>query len=261
MFLTNTDFAVSSVTFRFYRFIQKKESKNREPTEQQSSRDTNRREEMIQTLWSILVAFIRSFFRISIPDPENHVVLITGCDSGFGLLTTHKLLKKNYFVVPLCLTEKGVKELQDYCKVNGCASRSLVLRCDVTKEDQIKAVHEEVEKLLKKNSKLKLWAIVNNAGIAPGGYTDWLSMNTYRKTMDVNFFAIVSVTKTFLQMLKRAKYSRVINICSIAGLSGFPNGGPYCASKHAVEGFTKSVRMELIPWNIFVCNINPGFMK
>eukprot|EP01034_Spumella_vulgaris_P026167 gene26167-32702_t len=48
---------------------------------------------------------------------------------------------------------------------------------------------------------------------------------------------------------------------AVVNNAGFPNGGPYCGSKHAVEGMSKCLRQELRPWNIFVCNINPGFMR
>jgi NAD(P)-dependent dehydrogenase (short-subunit alcohol dehydrogenase family) len=215
----------------------------------------------LTVLWKSFLAFLRCFQRITISDPENHLVVITGCDSGFGLMTTEKLLKQKYYVVPLCLTEKGVAELEEYCKSNGF-TRCLPLRCDVTKEEDVKRVYGRVEELLKEKKGLKMWALVNNAGIAPGGFLDWTSMATFRRTMEVNYFAVVLMTKTFLELLKRSKYSRIINISSTAGShNGFAHGCPYASSKHAVEGLAKSLRQELFPWNIFVCNINPGIMK
>lgn len=54
---------------------------------------------------------------------------------------------------------------------------------------------------------------------------------------------------------------RIINLSSLAGIIAGPAMGPYCASKHAVEGMAKSLRCELKPWNIHVSNINPGFMR
>ncbi len=216
---------------------------------------------LLKTIWEIILAFIRSFTRITISDPQNHIILITGCDSGFGLMTVYRLLQQGYFVVALCLTEQGVSELQEYTKTNGVADRCVVLRCDVTKEEDVKKVYEKVEGLLTTHKSLKLWALVNNAGIAPSGFVDWLGMEYFRTTMEVNFFAIVGLTKLFLPFLKKSKNSRIINICSMAGFVGGPNGAPYVASKHALEGFTKCLRLELMPWNIHVTNINPGFMR
>ncbi len=212
-------------------------------------------------LWDVIRAFIAYFQHIQIKDPQNHIILITGCDSGFGLMTVYRLLQKGYFVVALCLTEQGVSELQEYAKTNGFNDHCVVLRCDVTKEEDVKKVYEKVEGLLKSNDSLKFWALVNNAGIAISGFADWLSTEAYHKTFDVNFFAIVNLTKVFLQQLKRFKNSRIINISSLAGISGSPNFSAYSASKHALEGFAKCLRLELMPWNIYVANINPGYMR
>eukprot|EP01040_Poterioochromonas_malhamensis_P008941 gene8941-9680_t len=212
------------------------------------------------TLWLVISNFFRYFQRVTINDPENHIIVITGCDSGFGLMSVYRLLKQGYYMVPLCLTEKGVSELQAYAKANGF-NRCLVMRCDVTKEEDVKKVHDKVESLLKSDGKLKLWAVVNNAGIAPSGVTDWMAVDAFRRTFEVNFFAIVIITKMFLHLLKKTKYSRVINICSMAGHGAFPGGAAYCGSKHALEGFTKCLRLELIKWNVYMTNINPGFMK
>jgi NAD(P)-dependent dehydrogenase (short-subunit alcohol dehydrogenase family) len=79
--------------------------------------------------------------------------------------------------------------------------------------------------------------------------------------MEVNFFAVVAVTKAFLPLLRRTPESRVVNVSSLAGITGSPALGPYCASKHAVEGMTKCVREELSHWSIHMSNINPGFMR
>lgn len=183
-----------------------------------------------QTLWLVISNFFRYFQRVTINDPENHIIVITGCDSGFGLMSVHRLLKQGYYMVPLCLTEKGVSELQAYAKANGF-NRCLVMRCDVTKEEDVKKVHDKVESLLKSDGKLKLWAVVNNAGIAPSGLTDWATVESFRRTFEVNFFAIVTITKLFLHLLKKTKYSRVINICSMAGHGAFPGGAAYCGKR------------------------------
>jgi NAD(P)-dependent dehydrogenase (short-subunit alcohol dehydrogenase family) len=185
----------------------------------------------LQSLWEAFVLFIRGFQKYPIRNPENHLILITGCDSGFGLLTTQKLLKLKYSVAALCFSEKGVKELEVFCKENGYKNCT-VLKCDVTNEKDIHQVYVKVEGMLKNNKNLKLWALINNAGIAPTGYTDWVSMDAFRRTMEVNYFAIVSITKQFLKLLKSCKHSRIINICSMAGQIGIPHGAPYCGKEY-----------------------------
>jgi NAD(P)-dependent dehydrogenase (short-subunit alcohol dehydrogenase family) len=103
----------------------------------------------------------------------------------------------------------------------------LSLLCDVTKIDDVKRALAETEKWLESNDK-KLWAVVNNAGIAPLGALDWLSSESIKKTMDVNYFGLVSVTQLFIPLLKKTKNSRIINVSSAAGLTGLVYFGAYC---------------------------------
>jgi NAD(P)-dependent dehydrogenase (short-subunit alcohol dehydrogenase family) len=75
---------------------------------------------------------------------------------------------------------------------------------------------------------LSLWAVVNNAGIGNGAYIDWTPLEIYQKVMDVNYFGIIRVIKATLQQLKKTKYSRIINISSVAGHFGNSILGAYC---------------------------------
>jgi NAD(P)-dependent dehydrogenase (short-subunit alcohol dehydrogenase family) len=78
----------------------------------------------------------------------------------------------------------------------------------------------------------------------------------FRSTMEVNFFAVVAVTKACLPMLKRAR-GRVVTLSSMAGLvMGAPTMAAYAASKHAVEAFTSSLRFELQPLGVRVITVN-----
>jgi hypothetical protein len=92
----------------------------------------------------------------------------------------------------------------------------------------------------------------HGAGVSRAGLVDWLAMRDFRFCMEVNFFAVVSVTKTFLPLIKRGK-GRIINMSSAAGVAcGYPITCAYSASKHAVELFTSSLRQEMKPWGIKV---------
>lgn len=79
--------------------------------------------------------------------------------------------------------------------------------------------------------------------------------------MEVNFFAVVSVTKAFLPSLKKSK-GRIVMMSSAAGVAcGYPVTCAYSASKHAVELFASALRQELRPWGITVSTLNPGFHR
>lgn len=199
-----------------------------------------------------LVAFASTPPRVAV-DPSRSVVVITGCDSGFGLGVVEKLLPQGFRIIATCMTEEGINRLKDKVAV--------VVRCDVTKDDDINALSTAVSGFIKSNKECSLWCLVNNAGIAPGGYVDWTPMELFRIAMEVNYFAPIRITKELLPLLKRTRGSRIINLSSVAGVTGSAMLGPYCASKHALEGMGKALKDELAPWGIHVCHINPAFMN
>eukprot|EP00602_Paraphysomonas_sp_CaronLab_P002054 CAMPEP_0185025510 /NCGR_PEP_ID=MMETSP1103-20130426/8436_1 /TAXON_ID=36769 /ORGANISM="Paraphysomonas bandaiensis, Strain Caron Lab Isolate" /LENGTH=269 /DNA_ID=CAMNT_0027558719 /DNA_START=292 /DNA_END=1101 /DNA_ORIENTATION=+ len=157
-----------------------------------------------------------------------------------------------FHVVSGCLTDEGILKLQSIV--------SKTVKCNVCIADDIEKLAMETEKLANEKD-CKVWAVVNNAGIADGGALDWTDMDVWRRVMEVNFFGVVAVTKAMLPLLKKNPGSRIINLSSLAGLLSGAAIGPYFASKHAVEGMAKCLREEMKPWNIHVSNINPGFMR
>jgi NAD(P)-dependent dehydrogenase (short-subunit alcohol dehydrogenase family) len=80
-------------------------------------------------------------------------------------------------------------------------------KCDVTNDNDIAALREQVEKLMTAES-ANVWALINNAGIGSGAAVDWCSMDVFRKIMEVNYFAVVNVTKHMLPLLKANRGSR-----------------------------------------------------
>ena len=186
-------------------------------------------------------------------EPSESVVLITGCDSGFGLYMAKKLRKKGYIVVSTCLTEEGSKYLEHSHGV-------VTLKIDLCKPGAYTQVGNTVKATIAANPGSYLWAVVNNAGIAPVGFLDWMTMDRFRQAMEINYFAMVGITKELLPLLKKNAQTRIVNLSSMAGLSASVNFGPYSGSKHAVEGYSKALRLELLPFEIYVCNVNPGFM-
>lgn len=86
-----------------------------------------------------------------------------------------------------------------------------------------------------------LWAVVNNAGVAGSvAPIEWQTEDDFRKTLDVNLFGVIFVTKAFLPMVRRER-GRVVNMASIMGRFSMSTG-PYGASKYGVEGFSDQLR-------------------
>lgn len=177
--------------------------------------------------------------------------LITGCDSGFGKMTAISLSKLGHTVFAGCLTEKGRDDLLEY--QNPCI-HPLIL--DVTREDHVQAAFEFT------NSKCPdgLNGLVNNAGIAMASFVDWACLEDFRKLMEVNYFGVISVTKTFLPLLKKS-HGTIVNVSSLAGVVSFPPLTAYSGSKFAMEAFSDGIRREFEPFGIKVAVVEPIVMK
>ena len=102
---------------------------------------------------------------------------------------------------------------------------------------------------------------MNNAGTVSGWRIDWSSPDDFRRTMDVNFHGMVGMVLALMPLLRRAKAARIVNVSSAAGYLASPFMGAYVASKHAIEGFSDVLRIELRELRIPVCVIEPTFHR
>ncbi len=185
--------------------------------------------------------------------PTDRWVLITGCDSGFGLEVAQRLLRDGFGVIAGCLTELGCERLR---RLAEGAARLSVVRCDVTREEDLAALVTEAERRCGGD----LWALVNNAGIAIPGHVDYQSIDNYHKVMQVNYFAPVDLTSRCMPMLKQAR-GRVINITSTCGIVAVPTNAPYNSAKFALEAYSDTLRRENRGWGVEVSIVEPGCMK
>lgn len=179
-------------------------------------------------------------------------VFITGCDSGFGKATAKHLdsLGFEVFATVMDLNGDGAKELQ-----RSCSTRLTLLQVDITQPQQ---VHQALLDTKAKLGLKGLWGLVNNAGVCVNfGDAELSLMSNFRGCMEVNFFGTLTVTKSFLPLLRHNK-GRIVTISSPAGDQPFPCLAAYGASKAALNLFTNTLRHELEPWGVQVSTILPS---
>ncbi|SER70602.1 NADP-dependent 3-hydroxy acid dehydrogenase YdfG [Gracilibacillus ureilyticus] len=181
------------------------------------------------------------------------VVLITGTNSGFGLLTVLEFLKKGYRVIATMRDVKNKDELVEKVENSGFIDRLDILQLDVTKKEEIQSVKNE---LIKRYGKIDI--LINNAGYSQGGFVSDLTVEQWQNQFNVNVHGVLRVTKTMLPLLREAGKAHIVNISSVSGSLGFPGLSPYCASKFAIEGFSESLRLELLKENIYVSLVQPA---
>ena len=198
--------------------------------------------------------------RAAVKGAPSRLVVVTGCDSGFGLAVATALGARGFRVLAGCLTPAGARGLLGAPNVDA-------FLLDVTSAPSLAALAARVA-AARAGGAAHLFCVVNNAGVGASGPVDWTSLETYRRVMEVNFLGVVAVTKALMGALlddaaaARAAGEppvRVVNISSSAGLIAAPQMSAYAASKFAVEAFSDSLRREGAPWGLRVTLVEPSF--
>ncbi|GLG99273.1 D-beta-hydroxybutyrate dehydrogenase, mitochondrial [Gryllus bimaculatus] len=177
-------------------------------------------------------------------------VLVTGCDSGFGLALARRLQELGCVVFAGCLQAAngdGAVELRRLPRVH-------VLQLDVTNDEEIEAARAYVQQHLPVNG---LWGVVNNAGIFMFGPAELTRPEDAARLFHVNTLGTLRVSKAFLPLLRRTK-GRLVNMVSVAGREYCGPMASYTMSKHASEGLSDSLRLEQRRFGVHVATMTPG---
>jgi NAD(P)-dependent dehydrogenase (short-subunit alcohol dehydrogenase family) len=174
-------------------------------------------------------------------------VLVTGASSGIGRKITERLAADGYLVYATARKEEDLKAL-------GAIKNVQPLRLDVTQPADIAAAVAAVTKAGR-----GLYGLVNNAGVATFGTLDKMRMEEFDLTMKVNVYGPVMMIKAFSPLIVAAK-GRIVNIGSPSGITdgGGPDIAAYVMSKHAIEGLTDSLVLQLGPQGVQVSAVEPG---
>lgn len=184
------------------------------------------------------------------------VALITGTSSGFGLLTALTLARQGYKVVATMRDLERKDELVQQAEQAGVLERMHLLALDVTDEASIASATQAALELAG-----RIDVLVNNAGFAVGGFVEEVGMDAWRRQMETNFFGLIAVTKAVLPIMRAQRSGLIINVSSVSGLTGFPGYAPYASSKFAVEGFSESLRQEMLSYGVRVVLVEPGSFR
>ncbi len=182
-------------------------------------------------------------------------VVVTGVSTGIGWGITKVLIQKGFRVFG------SVRKTQDAERLSREFGEDFVpLIFDVTDEAAVQATAGQVRKQLNGEN---LFGLVNNAGIAIPAPLIHMSTDDFRHQLEVNLVSVLIVTKAFVPLLGMDRSlhgnpGRIVNISSVGGKNGGPFLGPYAASKHGLEGFSESLRRELMLYGIDVIVVGPG---
>ena len=181
------------------------------------------------------------------------IALITGSSSGFGLLTSIELARAGFRVVAT-MRDLGRRErLDQAAAAAGLAAQLDIRALDVTNFDALPAF---VDAVVRDHGRLDV--LLNTAGFAMAGFAEDIKLEELRRQFETNFFGAVAMTKAALPAMRRQRSGHIIMVSSIGGLQGSVTVSSYSASKHAIEGWSESLRLEINSLGIKVVLVEPG---
>lgn len=182
-------------------------------------------------------------------------IVVTGASTGIGRACVAKAARAGAHVFA------GVRKQADADSLTAeFGAKVTPLIFDVTDNAAVMKAAEAVDKALAGH---KLMGLVNNAGVATPGPLLHLTADELKGQLDINLIGVHQVTQAFLPLLgsdtgRQGPPGRIVMISSVAGENGSPFMGAYSASKHALEGYSQSLRRELMLFGIDVVVVAPG---
>ena len=186
--------------------------------------------------------------------PENQkVALITGTSSGIGLLTAVDMARAGFQVVATMRDVNKATRLMKAANDAGVSANMEIRPLDITQFDSLPGI---VQEIAAQHGRIDV--LVNNAGYALAGFAEDIALAELKSQFDTNFFGHVAMTKAVLPVMRRQKSGHIIMVSSIAGLMASPVLSSYASSKHALEGWSEAVRIELRSLGIRLVLVEPG---
>ena len=173
-------------------------------------------------------------------------ILVTGASSGFGLLIASKLHENGYHIIG---TSRNPGKYQGNVPFK-------LLALDIADDRSIESFARQLFTQIN-----RLDVLINNAGYLVTGLAEETSIEIGKQQFETNFWGTVKLTNELLPYFRKQKQGKIITVGSILGLVSLPNVAYYAASKHALEGYFKALRIELNQFNIKVSMVEPAGFK
>lgn len=169
---------------------------------------------------------------------EKKIILLTGAATGIGRLMALMMSEEGPVLALADINKKKLDDTAAACRAKGATVRTYP--CDISKKKELEALAKKVMKDLG-----RVDILINNAGIVKGKFVHEYEYDDILNTMVVNFVGSAYLTRLLLPEMMKRNEGCIVNVASAMGLTGVPRMGEYVASKHAIVGFTDTLRMEL----------------
>jgi short-subunit dehydrogenase len=179
--------------------------------------------------------------------------IVTGATQGIGKAIAEKFLSEGFSVAICARSKDDLLAAEKEWKAQYPSATIITHQADLSVKEEAIAFANAV---LKQFPTVEV--LVNNAGLYFPGLLSTEPDGQLEKLMAVNLYSAYHITRHLLPGMKKAKAGHIFNMCSIASLRAYPNGGAYSITKYALLGFSDNLRLELVPDNIKVTSICPG---
>ena len=179
------------------------------------------------------------------------VAIVTGASRGIGQSIAEKLMSSGFFVVGTSTSRAGAERISEKITEGGAG-----MQLDIASAESIEQFVDEVKK--KFDPPLVL---INNAGITRDNIALRMKNEEWDDVIETNLSGLFRITKAFLRGMVKARWGRIVNISSVVASMGNPGQSNYAASKAGLEGYTRSLSLELGSRGITVNSVAPGFIK
>ncbi|MEE9229811.1 MAG: 3-oxoacyl-[acyl-carrier-protein] reductase [Acidobacteriota bacterium] len=185
---------------------------------------------------------------------SGRISLVTGASRGIGHAIARRLARDGATVVCVARNAERLEEAVASLRKDGLTAEALPL--DIRDED---AVRSGVEQTLARHTRID--HLINNAGITRDGLLLRMKTEDWKTVLETNLTGMFFLTRAVLSAMVRARSGRIVNLSSVVARSGNPGQSNYCASKAAIEGFTRSLALEIASRGITVNAVAPGFIN
>ena len=180
-------------------------------------------------------------------------IVVTGASKGIGRAIVLKFAAEGFAVAACSRNEADLHKLEKEVLSLAPSLPHIFLPCDMSDPLQVKQFATAI-----KAQWQTVGILVNNAGVFIPGQVINEADGTLEKLINTNLYSAYNMTRELVSGMIQAKSGHIFNVCSVASLQAYPNGGSYSISKFALLGFSKSLREELKPYSVKVTSLMPG---
>jgi short-subunit dehydrogenase len=185
---------------------------------------------------------------------RNRLVVITGGSRGLGLLLARRLAREQAALVICARDDEELADAEE--ELREIAPYVAAYSCDLTQPADIAELFTRIRREIG-----SVDVLINNAGVIQVGPIETMTAAEFEEAMALHFWAPYLCAQQVLPDMRRRQQGRIVNISSVGGKIAVPHLAPYCASKFALVGLSKSMRAELMKDGIYVTNVCPGLMR